>query len=511
MTPVMLFWLTFAPALLAVLIGLVADMLGGRTAKAGTIGAGVLLVCGGVVGLVGGYAFGPGQVYGPFSSGVAFSAVPGLVLALAGVCVIVLAGRTARRQGQTAALVALTASGSALAVASTDLVALALSLEIAAVSAYALVAVAGTRRASEAAVKYFVQGAVATGLVLVGTGVLVGAVRGGGEYRALAQGLQAAPVPSSLAALIAVAVGLAVKAGAAPFHSWAPDAYESAEPEAAAALAGAGKLGAVSALAVLAVGLASSVRTQGSVALGLSAGIGCVPALSALAVASVLVGSLAALRQRSYTRMLGYAGVAQVGYALIAAASMSAGGAILLVATYAVATTGVFVAAGTFRALRPDWDGTIEGLSGVGRQSRLVGLSVTVLLMSLAGIPPLVGFWGKFQAFGSAVAMAVGMATGHATALEALYIALASVGVVGSVVSLGYYGAVVRALYSASPRGAEDAEYPDQLAGPALVWPSEAGVGGAVVTALALVVIAAGVVPLVVGIQPLVSAFMLGR
>ncbi len=351
--------------------------------------------------------------------------------------------------------------------------------------------------------KYFVQGAAATGLLVMGIAVVVSGIGSDGTYRAVAQALASGASRQAAAlGLVAITAALAFKVGAAPLHSWAPDAYDSSHPAAASALAGPVKLGMLTALAVFVASIAQAGAPSGS-PFGL-VGRDAFALPGVLAIVSVILGSTVALQTRSYTRMLAYAGVAQVGYGLIAIASLNPSGALVFGVTYAVASTATFAAAAAFPRQVPEWDGTVEGLRGTAQRSPLLAAAVTVSLMSLAGIPPLLGFWGKLQAFGAAVSAAVGFNQGGATGFAVWFGFLALVGVAGSIVSLGYYGAVVRALYADAPSGLTDVATADDAESPAGL-----GAAGWTVVGLAALVLALGLLPLIFGIPATVSGFLL--
>ena len=112
----------------------------------------------------------------------------------------------------------------------------------------------------------------------------------------------------------------------------------------------------------------------------------------------------------------------------------------------------------------PDWDGSIDGLRGLSRRRPVLGLSVTVLMLSLAGIPPLFGFWGKLQAFQSALAAGLALQEMGQAGLAGLYAVLVLAGIVGSIVSVGYYGSVVRAVYAEPAVDAPDSVQADTIA-----------------------------------------------
>ncbi len=355
--------------------------------------------------------------------------------------------------GQQSALVALSVVGAGIAAAATDLVTLVIALEIVAACGYALVAASRTRRSAEASMKYFVQGATVTGLLVVGSAVLIGGYAPSGSLLEIAKAVaDGQPVDQAvLLGLTLLASSLVFKAGGAPFHSWVPDAYETAPAPAAAVLSGPVKVAMITALSTL-MYVVGGVGASQSAPLG-AVGTRLFPLVGALAVISILVGSLTALRQRDYTRMLAYAGVAQVGYALIAVASRNHSAAVFFACTYAIGSTGAFLGSKAMRGSDPDWDGSVEGLRGLGRRRPALGLAVTVLMLSLAGIPPLLGFWGKLQAFQSAVAAGLALQEMGQTGLAGLYAVLALAGIVGSIVSVGYYGSVVRAVYAEPSRG----------------------------------------------------------
>ena len=506
MSATSLFWLTFAPVIAAGVTALVVDSFAARRSVLGPASVSMLLAAGGLSGLVGAWVALPTTVYGTFVVGGARSLVAGLVALLA--AAVVLAGSDERASGSGVmnALISLAAAGAAFAVSANDLVAVLLASETAALCGYALVASGRSRGSAEAAMKYFVLGAVSTGLFVLGISVSAASTRGALSFEALGVATRQSPsaIHLTFAALMVVAA-LAAKAGAAPLHWWAPDAYQWAPARASAFLAGGVKLSAVSVLALFVAGVAAGGGALVSADLAPD-GVGF--ALALAAVVSMLVGSLGALHQQSYTRMLGYAGIAQVGFALMGASSGSPGAAIILVATYAVASTAVFLAAEVFRSSRPGWDGTVEGLAGIGRQRPVVGGAVTVALMSLAGVPPLLGFWGKFQALGAAASKVTSAAGASVVWAAWAYGALTIIGTVTAVVSLGYYGSVVRAMFfeaedasaaSAAEAGAEGEE-----------TRRRSPIAGAVVVALGIALLVGGAAPLVIGMSRAFGGFTLG-
>lgn len=418
------------------------------------------------------------SVLGAFGAGSALSAIVATVLFCGGLALLGGIDELSEhpRGGALAALAVLATMGAAAAAVSMELVALLVAIEIASVCAYGIVALGSGPRAAEASMKYFIQGAVATGFFMLGTALLVGLVAGTGSYQGLvdafAQALERGAGAPAVVGVLLIASVLAFKAGAFPFHSWAPDAYEAASPTGAAVLAGAVKSGALFALTV-AFGLVSASGASRF-------------AVAGIAIGSIVFGNIAALKQTSYQRMLAYSGIAQAGYALVAILAYPVQQqAVFFVITYAIAATGSFAAAAAFKRADPAWDGSISGLAGMGSRLPLVSGSLAVLLLSLVGVPPLLGFWGKLYAFSAAIAT-IGWPLG---------VTLAIVGLLGSVVSFGYYGRVLRSLYFEEPTDESSAK------------PTWGSAGIATVIA-AVLVVSGGVATLAMGVRFL--GFLLG-
>ncbi len=427
--------------------------------------------------------------YDAFIGGGGISAAVTALLGLSALALLGGAGSYARRSGGAgaAALVAFASAGAAALAQSVDLVMTIIALETVAVCAYALVATGHSERSSEAAMKYVIQGAVSTGLLLLGAAILFGLYGGESAFVSIGANLREGPILPGAVGGSLVLVALGFKLGAAPFHSWAPDVFETAPPVQGAFLASAPKIGALVAAFILAstvlVGNVGNLEYQ----------------VAVIAVLSVVVGSLGGLRQTSYTRLLGYSGIAQIGYALAGlTVGVATGGAqlgsmfpltLVLVVSYGLAAVGAFLVADVVRAARPSWDGSLEGMAGLGKERPFIGIAAGALMFSLTGIPLTAGFWGKLLVFGAAIS------TGWAW--------LATVCIIGSVISFGYYGNVVRWLFfeGVEPEGAEDEEDGTET----VVQRSVLASG--VVGFIALAVVAVGVVPLFTGIEPLVALF----
>jgi NADH-quinone oxidoreductase subunit N len=382
------------------------------------------------------------RMWGVVESGGRYGVLGAAVCALAALTVVGGWDRLGadRWGGTIAALVELGALSAAAVLASTNLTLLLVGLEGVAACGYALVAVGGAKGSHEAAMKYFVQGAIATTFLLYTIAVFVGTLSSSGDLRALAAALPSAPNYSVVAfGAVLGLIALAFKTGAAPFHTWVPDAYENAAWDSAGFLASSVKISGVSALVAFAT----------SVSVG-RLGIPVAAVTGVIATTSILIGSVGALNQRSYARMLAYGGVAQVGYALIAVAMHDSSAALLFVTTYGVASAGAFVAGAAFLAVFPEWDGSVDGLGGLGHRAPVLGLAASVLMVSLIGIPPVVGFWGKFTVFASALSGGVSALSGGSQTLGMIGLITGTAGVIGSAVSVGYYGRVLRVLYEPS-------------------------------------------------------------
>jgi NADH-quinone oxidoreductase subunit N len=314
-----------------------------------------------------------------------------------------------------------------LASASDFLMAL-IALEIVSVSSFVLVGFTRKdRRSSEAAIKYFLMGAFASGLMVYGISLFYG-LTGGTAAAALNADTAArvAALPLTVA-LLFVLVGFGFKLALAPFHMWVPDVYEGAPTPVTAFLSVAPKAAAFGLLARL-FAHAGDARV--------------LPVVALLAAVTMTVGNLGALRQDNVKRLLGYSSIAQMGYvaiAFVAASALGTRAILLYLAAY------VFMNLGTFAAVIAVTDDAgreeIGAFDGLAARSLPLALGTTFFLLSLTGIPPFFGFIGKFSIFAAAV-QAKGL------------LWLAVVGVVNSVVSFAYYFSVVRAMFFREPEKA---------------------------------------------------------
>jgi NADH-quinone oxidoreductase subunit N len=348
------------------------------------------------------------------------------------------------------ALLLSAAAGMLLLVMSQDLITMFLSVEILSLALYVLCGV--TRqdgRSNESAMKYFVLGSFATGFLLYGMALVYGA-SGSVLLEPMAHTLPTGSSALALAGVGLLIAGFAFKIGAAPFHMWVPDVYEGAPTPVTAFMSVAVKTAAIGALIrLLASGLSGQEEGWG-------------PLVAALSALTMIVGNLGALLQKSVKRMLAWSSVAHAGYALIgiAAAAGDADGrlagagpsaALFYTATYTVMTIGAFLflmyAGRAPTSVSPGREAeTYDDLNGLAKRRPWGAAIMTVLMVSLAGIPPTAGFFGKFTLFRAAV--------------HEEYIALAIIAVLTSVVSAAYYLRVVVSMYMKEPAPAAGDEAP---------------------------------------------------
>ncbi len=347
--------------------------------------------------------------------------------------------------GEYYALLLFALTGMMLAVGTNHLLFLLVALELSSLSLYLLAGFARRGRATEASLKYFLFGAVSSAFMLYGLSLVYGFARTL-SLAGVAEAMAAGPLPPfAVAGLLLVLVGMAFKLAAAPFHYWAPDVYEGAPSTTVGLVAAASK----------AVGVVVTVRlfVIGFGAAGGAAGFGAIQPgwtvwFGVLAAVSMLWGNLLALAQTSMRRLLAYSAVANTGYLFVALAAngeKAAGTAVFYVVVYGLSTFGALAV--TAAVERDRGNDSISSFAGLVHRAPLQAVALLVFLASLAGIPPLAGFIGKFAMFSEAVAAT-------ATADHAGLIWLVTIGAVMSAVSLYYY---LKVLKQAFVREAADA------------------------------------------------------
>ena len=320
--------------------------------------------------------------------------------------------------------------GMGLMVSATDLITLYIGLELNSLAAYVLASfVRSDGRSAEAGLKYFVLGALASGILLYGMSLLYG-FAGSTSFSGISAAMSGEISLGMIFGIVFVLSGLAFKISAAPFHMWTPDVYEGAPTPVSAFFASAPKV-AASALtirvAIEAFGSQQTVWQQ---------------IIIAVALMSIIIGAVGAIGQQNLKRLLAYSSINNIGFLLIGlAAGTEAGVAAMLVylAIYVAMTLGSFIC---IMQLHGN-DGVLkEGLADVAGLSKTrpaLAACLAIFMFSLAGIPPLFGFWGKLVVFNAAVAAGL--------------LPLAVIGIAASVIGAFYYLKIVKLMYFDEPAG----------------------------------------------------------
>lgn len=311
------------------------------------------------------------------------------------------------REAAVYSLLAFTTTGALVLAGAGDMMLLVLGVLISSLGAFGLVAYRRDVRGTEAAMKYFVFGSVSEAIMIFGLTFWFGAA--GSTLLAELGRLGGSRLPA-LAGLAAVLVGLGYKAALTPFHFWAPDAYDGAPTSLAAYVSVIPKVGAI-------LGIAQTVRDLPDIVVDWRL------LIAVLATLSMTYGNLAALGQSNVVRLLAYSSIAQAGYFLLGVVALgrtplAAQALIVFAAAYAAMNLGAFAI-----VLRVGRD--LAAYSGYGRLAPLSGASLVIFLLSLVGVPPLAGFFGKLLLFGAAIDAGFGW--------------LAVVAIVNSVLSLAVY------------------------------------------------------------------------
>lgn len=311
-----------------------------------------------------------------------------------------------------------------------DFMTLYIGLELNSLAAYVLASFLRTDgRSAEAGLKYFVLGALASGILLFGVSLTYG-FTGSTSFAGVRAALDGEISTGAIFGLTFILAGLAFKISAVPFHMWTPDVYEGAPTPVTTFFATAPKV------AALALTMRVALDAFGSQVGAWQ------PIVIFAALASIIVGAVGAIGQANVKRLLAYSSINNVGFILIGLAAATPQGAsamLVYLAIYVAMTIGAFVAV----LMMTDAEGhqveSIADMAGLSRGKPLLAGAFAVMLFSLAGIPPLFGFWGKFVVFQAAV--------------EADLVALATIGIVASVISAFYYIKIVKVMYFDEPVG----------------------------------------------------------
>src|SRR5438874_100118 len=311
------------------------------------------------------------------------------------------AEKNLRNPGEFTALLLLGALGLMLLVGSEELLMIFIGLELLGLSLYVLAAFDKADICSaEAGLKYFLFGSTASAFTLFGISLVYG-MSGTTALAAIGQKLAASPVQPLLAVgIVMTLIGFAFKIAAAPFHLWAPDAYQGAPIPSAAFIASGSKVASFVVLGkIVLIGFGpvhGSADWHAMIA-------GWSPVLAALAALSILLGNFVALAQTNVRRLLAYSAVAHGGYTLLGVVAGSREGfsaTLFYTTTYAVTLIGAFAVVGAVR--RETGADDLQNFAGLASRSPLLAASMSIFLLSLAGLPPLAGFFGKFYLFSAA-------------------------------------------------------------------------------------------------------------
>jgi NADH-quinone oxidoreductase subunit N len=323
-------------------------------------------------------------------------------------------------------LLLLATAGMMMMISANDLIALYLGLELQNLALYVVAAIRRDDvRSSEAGLKYFVLGALSSGMLLYGASLIYG-FTGSTSFAAIAAAAKATTAATDIGLIVGLVfllVGIAFKISAVPFHMWTPDVYEGAPTPVAAFFAAAPKAAAMALLMRVTLSAFAGVGPQWQ------------QVMSVLAIASMGLGAFAAIGQTNIKRLLAYSAISNVGYALIGLAAGSpqgAQGVVIYMVIYVAMTLGAFACVLAMR--RPSgMVEEIEELAGLAQTNLGLATVFGILMFSLAGIPPLAGFFAKFYVFTAAVK-------------EGLW-PLAVLGVLASVVGAYYYVRIVKIMF----------------------------------------------------------------
>jgi NADH-quinone oxidoreductase subunit N len=341
------------------------------------------------------------------------------------------------QDGEYYALVVIAALGLGLMAAANDLVMLYVAMELTSITQYLLVGyLRHTTRSVEAGMKYFLFGAVTSTVMLYGLSLLYG-FTGQTSFSAVAAGLAGVDGPPVLVAIILIAVGFGFKVAAVPFHFCTLDVYEGAPTPITAYISVASKAAGFAVL-VRVFNVVFPVPFQHSQWVNL---------VETLSIVTMTLGNVLAIPQRNIKRMLAYSSIAQAGYVLIgvaAASRLGVAAAIFYLGAYVLTNLSAFTV--VILVTNKTGSDEIKDFAALGRRSPYLSLLMLLALLSLAGVPPLAGFFGKFYVFQAAVGAGL--------------VRLAIIGVLNAIIGLYYYLVIVRVMFVDRTERPEDEEDP---------------------------------------------------
>ena len=327
-------------------------------------------------------------------------------------------------------LIMLSTLGMLLMISANDMISLYLGLELQSLALYVVAAInRDSVRATEAGLKYFVLGALSSGMLLYGVSLVYG-FTGNTGFDAIAAALSGGERQLGLVfGLVFILAGLAFKISAVPFHMWTPDVYEGAPTPVTAFFAAAPKMAAVALLVRVTMDAFAPIAIDWQ------------QIVVFISIASMLLGSFAAIGQRNIKRLMAYSSIGHMGFALVGlAANSQAGvrGVVIYMLIYLAMTLGTFAFILAMRRNDTNVE-QIEDLAGLSATNPMMATAMTIMMFSLAGIPPLAGFWAKWYVF--------------LAAINAQLYWLAVIGVLASVVGAYYYLRIIKVMWFDEPVG----------------------------------------------------------
>jgi len=328
-------------------------------------------------------------------------------------------------------LLVLATLGILLMISANNLISLYMALELQSLALYVICAInRESLRSTEAGLKYFVLGALSSGMLLYGMSLIYG-FTGNTGFQEIAAVLSAETRSLGVVfGLVFVLAGLAFKISAVPFHMWTPDVYEGAPTPVTAFLAAAPKIGAMAIFVRVVVDAFQPVFADWQ------------QIVVFVSIASMLLGSFAAIGQKNIKRLMAYSSIGHMGYALVGLAAgneSGVAGVLIYMAVYMGMTLGTFACILAMRRKEVGNVENVDDLAGLSSTNPFMALVLTALMFSLAGIPPLAGFFAKYYVF--------------LAAIEAKLYALAVIGVVASVVGAYYYLRIVKLMWFDDAKG----------------------------------------------------------
>ncbi|MCR4265994.1 NADH-quinone oxidoreductase subunit NuoN [Nitratireductor sp. ZSWI3] len=411
---------------------LMVGVFSGERANATVTGLAVALLVGVIALMVifpsDGRAFGGAFVSDPFARFMKILTVIGSVVTL--IMSVGFAKAEKFDKFEYPVLVMLSTLGMMLMVSANDMIALYLGLELQSLALYVIAAInRDSARSTEAGLKYFVLGALSSGMMLYGISLVYG-YTGNTGFDVIAASLSGAERQLGLVfGLVFVLAGLAFKISAVPFHMWTPDVYEGAPTPVTAFFAAAPKMAAMALLVRVTMGAFEPIALDWQ------------QIVVFISIASMGLGAFAAIGQRNIKRLMAYSSIGHMGYALVGlAANSEAGvrGVAIYMLIYLAMTLGTFAVILAMRRHEGNVE-QIDDLAGLSATNPMMATIMTIMMFSLAGIPPLAGFWGKWYVF--------------LAAINAGLYTLAVIGVLASVVGAYYYLRVIKIMWFDEPAG----------------------------------------------------------